>query len=100
MLRCYAQVIKIICFIIDITERKNAEDALKKSEEQLIIYATELERKVNERTDELRKVVEELESEIVVRKQIEQEVKKALERERELNELKSRFVSMARLCGN
>lgn len=85
----------IVGFIIDITERKKAEEALQKSEEQLIIYATELERKVNERTDELKKIVEKLESEIVVRKQIEQEVKKALEREKELNELKSRFVSMA-----
>jgi len=85
----------IVGFIIDITERKKAEEALHKSEEQLIIYATELERKVNERTDELKKMVEKLESEIVVRKQIEQEVKKALEREKELNELKSRFVSMA-----
>jgi len=45
----------IVGFIIDITERKKAEEALQKSEEQLIIYATELERKVNERTDELKK---------------------------------------------
>lgn len=91
----YREELIVVGFIIDITERKKAEEALQKSEEQLIIYATELEKKVNERTVELKRVVKKLESEIVVRKQIEQEVKKALEREKELSELKSRFVSMA-----
>ncbi|QSE96318.1 PAS domain-containing sensor histidine kinase [Fulvivirga lutea] len=78
----------IVAFVIDISERKRVEDALQRSEEQLILYATQLEDRVSKRT-------EELEKEISERKKAQEEVIKALEKERELNELKSRFVSMA-----
>lgn len=87
--------ILVMAFIIDITERKKAEDALKKSEEQLLIYAGELERKVLARTEELKKSIAELEREISERKKAEEDARKALEKERELNELKSKFVSIA-----
>lgn len=85
----------VMAFIIDITERKKAEEALKSSEEQLLIYAAELERKVQTRTEALNRSVLELEKEVEVRKKAEEEAKKALEKERELNELKSKFVSIA-----
>lgn len=85
----------IMAFIIDITQRKKAENALKQSEEQLIIYATELERKVQSRTEALNRLVEKLEEEVIERKKAEQEVLKSLARERELNDLKSKFVSIA-----
>lgn len=85
----------IMAFIIDITKRKKAEDALRESEEQLIVYATELEKKVEARTQALRESVQRLEEEIKERKKAEEEANKSLERERELNELKSRFVSIA-----
>jgi signal transduction histidine kinase len=87
---------------VDVTDQKKAEDALKRSQEKLIIYATELEKKVSERTKELAEAIEtlektnqELEEEILTRKKAEEETKKALNKEKELNELKSRFVSLA-----
>jgi PAS domain S-box-containing protein len=84
-----------VAYIIDITARKEMEDALKRSEDQLVAYATELEKRVKERTDQLLKANSELQEEMKVRKQAELDAWKALERERELNDLKSRFVSMA-----
>lgn len=85
----------IMAFVIDITQRKKAENALKQSEEQLIVYATELERKVEARTEALNELVHKLENEVQERKKAEEEVRKSLERERELNDLKSKFVSIA-----
>lgn len=85
----------VMSFISDITERKRADEALKRSEEQLLVYASELERKVQSRTEDLNSTINALEKEIYVRKRAEEEAQKALERERELNELKSKFVSIA-----
>jgi len=84
-----------IAFITDISLRKQAEEALKQGEEQLMVYATELERKVEARTRDLNESVESLEREVTERKRAEEEARKALEKERELNELKSKFVSIA-----
>ncbi|HEU5290468.1 MAG TPA: PAS domain-containing sensor histidine kinase [Cyclobacteriaceae bacterium] len=85
----------IMAFISDISLRKKTEDALKRSEEQLIVYAAELEHKVKARTEALNTSIAKLEREIIERKKAEEEVRKSLERERELNELKSKFVSIA-----
>src|SRR5688572_7231740 len=43
----------VMAFISDITERKKGEEALKRSEEQLLVYASELEKKVQSRTEDL-----------------------------------------------
>lgn len=88
-------VLLVMAFISDISQRKKAEDDLKRSEEQLIIYAAELERKVQMRTEALNNSVNRLEEEVRERKKAEEEVRKSLEKERELNELKSKFVSIA-----
>ena len=84
-----------IAFITDISLRKKAEDALKQGEEQLIVYAAELEKKVAARTEDLNASIKNLENEIKERKRAEDDARKALEKERELNELKSKFVSIA-----
>lgn len=85
----------VMAFISDISQRKKAEDALRQSEEQLIVYAAELEKKVHVRTEALNTTINELEKEVIERKKAEDEAHKALEKERELNELKSKFVSIA-----
>lgn len=85
----------VMAFISDISERKKSEEALKKSEEQLIVYAAELERKVQSRTEALHKSVHELEKEVADRKKAEEETQKALQKEREFNDLKTKFVSIA-----
>jgi len=85
----------VMAFISDISQRKRAEDALRQSEEQLIVYAAELEKKVQMRTEALNTTINELEREVHDRKKAEEEAHKALGKERELNELKSKFVSIA-----
>jgi signal transduction histidine kinase len=84
-----------MAFISDISLRKKAEGDLRKSEEQLMIYAAELEQKVQARTEALNQSVSKLEGEVKERKRAEEEARKSLEKERELNELKSKFVSIA-----
>ncbi len=71
----------VIAFIIDITIRKQAEERLK-------TYSVELEKRVEDRTLMLREAITELEK-------TKEEINAALEKEKELNDLKSRFVSMA-----
>ena len=72
---------------VDITERKNAEIALRQANEFL-------ELKVQERTEDLQLLVHKLKIEISERKKAEEEVRVMLEKEKELSILKSRFVSM------
>lgn len=71
----------VIAFIVDITFRKKSEEDLKN-------YSADLEKQVKNRTLVLEEAVEELE-------RTQSDLNEALEKERELNELKSRFVSMA-----
>lgn len=91
----YKKNLLVMAFISDISQRKKAQEALRKSEEQLILYAAELEKKVQMRTEALNNMVGELEKEVQVRKKAVEETHKALEKERELNDLKSKFVSLA-----
>lgn len=95
--------------IHDLSNVKEAEEKILKLNKALESQNEELERKVRERTEKLAKVVDQLlginqqlENEIYERQTIEQalrksekELKELLEKEKELNELKSRFVSMA-----
>ncbi len=68
-------------FIHDLTKEKEAERELKQ-------YTEELEQRIRERTRVLQTLVHELEK-------AKEDVSLSLEKEKELNQLKSRFVSMA-----
>jgi PAS domain S-box-containing protein len=85
----------VIAFIIDITHRKQIEESMHKQQQQLEKVTTEmrklnaeLEAKVEERTTILKEALQRLE-------QSQEELSEALDKERELNEIKGRFVSMA-----
>jgi PAS domain S-box-containing protein len=79
---------KIVSFINDISARK-------KSEKELTQLTLDLEEKVEERTVELSQALVELSITNENLKKREDEVQRALENEIEINEMKSRFVSMA-----
>ena len=85
----------IIAFIVDITSRKQTEQELLDRQQQLEAITEDvrrlnidLEAKVEQRTFILREALQELE-------QSQEELSQALNKEKELNEIKSRFVSMA-----
>lgn len=100
----------------DITERKKQEALIAKANLELKQYSdqitrlnSDLEHRVHERTEELGQLISKLEHinkelarEVKERRQTElllqkkrEELRSALEKERELSELKSRFVTMA-----
>lgn len=73
---------KIYCgFIHDLTRQKEAEEKLKE-------YTANLEEQIDERTKSLKNLVAEL-------REAKEEVSLSLEKEKELGQLKTRFVSMA-----
>lgn len=85
----------VIAFIIDITHRKEIEQSMVQQQQQLEKVTSEmrklnveLEAKVEERTIILKEALQRLE-------QSQEELSEALDKERQLNEIKSRFVSMA-----
>lgn len=71
----------VIAFIVDVTLRKEAELKLKN-------YSEDLEKQVRNRTLVLEEAIKELE-------RTQKELDASLAKEKELNEMKSRFVSMA-----
>lgn len=85
----------VMAFVSDITQRKTVEAALKRTEEQLMAYTAGLEKKVEHRTIALNNTIATLEKEVSERKKAENEVRKSLDREKDLSELKSKFVSIA-----
>ncbi len=85
----------VIAFIVDITHRKEIEQSMLRQQQQLEkitadvrLLNADLEAKVEERTLILKEALQRLE-------QSQEELNNALDKERELNEIKSRFVSMA-----
>jgi PAS domain S-box-containing protein len=85
----------VIAFIIDITHRKQIERAMleqqkvmEKVNKEIEQLNDELEEKVEHRTRQLKDTMEELE-------RSRDELEQALSKEKELSDLKTRFVSMA-----
>jgi PAS domain S-box-containing protein len=78
----------ILIFLIDITQRKIIEQDVINQKKKLELLALELEAKVIDRTKILQEALTEIEKSRM-------DLSEALEKEKELNELKSRFLSMA-----
>jgi PAS domain S-box-containing protein len=85
----------VIAFIIDITRRKEVEQNMIRQQQQLErvtdemrILNADLEAKVEERTIILKEALQRL-------GESQNELNEALDKERQLNEIKGRFVSMA-----
>jgi len=85
----------VIAFIVDITHRKEIEQSMLQQQQELErvtadirLLNTGLEAKVEERTIILKEALQRLE-------ESRAELNEALDKERQLNEIKSRFVSMA-----
>lgn len=78
----------IIAFIIDISVRKQNEALLEESSRKIRESNAELEQKVDGRTKMLRETMAELEAS-------KEDLNEALKKERELGDLKSRFVTLA-----
>jgi PAS domain S-box-containing protein len=78
----------VVAFVSDITLRKEAQKAIMQLNEQL-------EKKVLERTYSLQETVKKLNFQIAETQEKDKELRAALVKEKELGELKSRFVSVA-----
>lgn len=78
----------IVAFIIDITERKKQEKVIREAILQIQQLNEDLEKRVQQRTAELAEAIKVVENS-------QKEVLKALEKERELNLMKSQFVTVA-----
>lgn len=77
----------VLAVLIDITIRKQQQ-------EQIIELNEQLEQRIQERTSELHDTVKELKAEVLKRLEIESQIKESLQKERELNELKTKFLSL------
>jgi len=77
----------VMAIVIDITARKNSEAKIRE-------LNALLESKISERTSELNNTVANLKSEIEKRVKAESKLRKALKKEKELNELKTKFLSL------
>ncbi len=77
----------VMALVIDITERKEQERRIHE-------LNSELEQKIEERTEELHQSIQELKEEVKLRKEAEAKAKESLKKERDLNELKTKFLSL------
>ncbi len=86
---------EVVSFISDITERKKSEAELKKLNEALEDKVEERTKELSQALLELHHINKNLQKEMEEREKMEATLIKALEKEKELGDLKSRFVAMA-----
>ncbi len=77
----------VMALVTDISVRKNQEKEIL----SLNLY---LEQKIEERTRKLNQTIKDLKEEVAKRKEAEHKIKESLRKERELNELKTKFLSL------
>jgi PAS domain S-box-containing protein len=77
----------VMALVSDITIRKQHEN-------KIIELNGSLERKIDERTLQLENSISELRKEVIKRKNAENKIKESLRKERELNDLKTKFLSL------
>lgn len=77
----------VMALVSDITIRKLQESQINDLNESL-------EKKIDERTGQLEKSILELKKEVIKRKNAEYKMKESLRKERELNDLKTKFLSL------
>lgn len=77
----------VMALVTDISVRKNQEL-------EIIELNSHLEQKIEERTKELNKSIKILKEEVAKRKEAEHKMKESLRKERELNDLKTKFLSL------
>lgn len=77
----------VMALVTDITVRKNHEL-------EIVELNSQLEHKIDARTKELKQTIVELEAEVTKRLEAENKIKESLRKERELNELKTKFLSL------
>jgi len=78
----------VVSFVIDITERKKQENRIIEANLEIQKLNAELEERVSQRTKELASAIKKVE-------ESQEEVIRALKKERELNNMKSQFVTIA-----
>lgn len=77
----------VMALVTDISVRKSQEEEIRELNHKL-------ERKIEDRTLALQQSVEELKEEVAKRKEAEEKTSEALRREKELGELKTKFLSL------
>ena len=77
----------VMALVTDISVRKNQE-------KEILNLNLDLEQKIDERTEELHHTINDLKDEVAKRKEAENKIKESLRKERELNELKTKFLSL------
>ncbi|MCW9036687.1 MULTISPECIES: PAS domain-containing sensor histidine kinase [Altibacter] len=77
----------VMALVSDISVRKQQEKEIR-------VLNESLEQRIEQRTKELHSTIIELKDEVIKRKEAENKMKESLRKERELNELKTKFLSL------